>query len=487
TTGSQPLPQKVINLSDVIDLSVANTSACALRSDGTIWCWGRDNVGQLGNGSILTANQNAPTLVDVITNAVDISCYGQNCLASVKTPKQAPSTAPTAPVIIEQPTTVGNTMDSYGLGVNYNTTGASSTASIAWTIDAQDTNTTNSLSAGIRGKGSSTTPSGLRFIVNDGSSPKSRIRISNNGAASLVPSTGGGAIQSPKLNINNSNLTPWNDARFDDGFLISDFVGLNQPAFYGLDSTNGKATILSGQDLLIQHSSTNGTTLTPVLLFDKVNAPRFYGDIIMGKRNGHADVTAYTDTADETAALEFFRYRGTEGAPAAIALGDHFGEISFKGFDGTNYNANGATRLSAISTITSPIAGQVPNKLGIFKEDGTASGQEILRIGNGGNLIIKNASSVLNTGNVKTDGRTTADEAIKAGNDLTCSSTDDDGIIRFTGTHYEYCEFTGGANDGWHSLVSDPVCKDDAKIVDISIVYKKTCAIFDNGQLACWG
>jgi alpha-tubulin suppressor-like RCC1 family protein len=26
--------------------------SCALRTDGTLWCWGRDTVGQLGTGTI---------------------------------------------------------------------------------------------------------------------------------------------------------------------------------------------------------------------------------------------------------------------------------------------------------------------------------------------------------------------------------------------------------------------------------------------------
>ncbi len=38
-------------------------STCGLRADGTAWCWGSDANGQLGNGTILTGTQSVPTPV----------------------------------------------------------------------------------------------------------------------------------------------------------------------------------------------------------------------------------------------------------------------------------------------------------------------------------------------------------------------------------------------------------------------------------------
>ncbi|MFZ8804346.1 MAG: hypothetical protein ACO2PO_15360, partial [Candidatus Calescibacterium sp.] len=36
---------------------------CGVKTDGTIWCWGRNNYGQLGDGSLLFLDRNVPTLV----------------------------------------------------------------------------------------------------------------------------------------------------------------------------------------------------------------------------------------------------------------------------------------------------------------------------------------------------------------------------------------------------------------------------------------
>ncbi|MFH1808456.1 MAG: hypothetical protein ABIJ09_06920 [Pseudomonadota bacterium] len=38
-------------LSSVLQLSAGNRHTCALRDDGTVWCWGSNNRGQLGDGS----------------------------------------------------------------------------------------------------------------------------------------------------------------------------------------------------------------------------------------------------------------------------------------------------------------------------------------------------------------------------------------------------------------------------------------------------
>ncbi|HHG84292.1 MAG TPA: hypothetical protein ENJ82_06040 [Bacteroidetes bacterium] len=59
-------------------VSAANRSyhtRCVLKEDGTVWCWGSDEFGQLGNG---TPNQNRNTPVQVlgINNAVDIVAAG---------------------------------------------------------------------------------------------------------------------------------------------------------------------------------------------------------------------------------------------------------------------------------------------------------------------------------------------------------------------------------------------------------------------------
>jgi alpha-tubulin suppressor-like RCC1 family protein len=54
-TLSSRTPVVVSRLSGVTDVSVGVYSACALRSDGTVACWGDDQYGQLGNPSVTRA------------------------------------------------------------------------------------------------------------------------------------------------------------------------------------------------------------------------------------------------------------------------------------------------------------------------------------------------------------------------------------------------------------------------------------------------
>ena len=47
--GEVLVPGVVAGMDDVIDLELGGTHACALRSDGSAWCWGNDSWGQLGD------------------------------------------------------------------------------------------------------------------------------------------------------------------------------------------------------------------------------------------------------------------------------------------------------------------------------------------------------------------------------------------------------------------------------------------------------
>lgn len=51
----------VKNLSGVVDLTSGSLFTCALTGDGLIWCWGDNTYGQLGNGT--TVNSNVPVMV----------------------------------------------------------------------------------------------------------------------------------------------------------------------------------------------------------------------------------------------------------------------------------------------------------------------------------------------------------------------------------------------------------------------------------------
>jgi alpha-tubulin suppressor-like RCC1 family protein len=50
TTESSLAPVQVPGLASVVQLSAGESHTCARTSDGAIWCWGRNSFGQLGNG-----------------------------------------------------------------------------------------------------------------------------------------------------------------------------------------------------------------------------------------------------------------------------------------------------------------------------------------------------------------------------------------------------------------------------------------------------
>lgn len=68
-----------------IDVQAGDGFAAAVRSDGTLWCWGYNNHGQLGIGtSNPTANNSSPTQVGALTNWSTISC-GMDFVIATKT------------------------------------------------------------------------------------------------------------------------------------------------------------------------------------------------------------------------------------------------------------------------------------------------------------------------------------------------------------------------------------------------------------------
>lgn len=64
---------------DVVDVSVGSNVACALRRDGTVWCWGNNFNGALGNGTVV--NSTYPTQVLGLTNVTGVSCGDNRCCA----------------------------------------------------------------------------------------------------------------------------------------------------------------------------------------------------------------------------------------------------------------------------------------------------------------------------------------------------------------------------------------------------------------------
>jgi alpha-tubulin suppressor-like RCC1 family protein len=55
TSSNQLVPVQVQQLRGVVAVEVGSSHSLALRSDGTVWTWGYNSFGQLGNGPALYA------------------------------------------------------------------------------------------------------------------------------------------------------------------------------------------------------------------------------------------------------------------------------------------------------------------------------------------------------------------------------------------------------------------------------------------------
>lgn len=63
-----PSPQRVLNLSDVRELATGPGArhVCAVKADDTLWCWGDNSVGAIGDGTF--ENRSSPTLVSGLSS-----------------------------------------------------------------------------------------------------------------------------------------------------------------------------------------------------------------------------------------------------------------------------------------------------------------------------------------------------------------------------------------------------------------------------------
>jgi alpha-tubulin suppressor-like RCC1 family protein len=71
TVTPKKIPTAVVGLNDAVALAIGYAHTCALRSGGTIVCWGANSYGQLGTGT--TANTATPVQVSGLANIVEIT------------------------------------------------------------------------------------------------------------------------------------------------------------------------------------------------------------------------------------------------------------------------------------------------------------------------------------------------------------------------------------------------------------------------------
>jgi alpha-tubulin suppressor-like RCC1 family protein len=73
-----PYPVKPFNLTNVVEIDAGSTNNCALKANGTVWCWGTNTFGELGDGTNYYSKK--PAIVPGITEAVDIDVtYSTAC------------------------------------------------------------------------------------------------------------------------------------------------------------------------------------------------------------------------------------------------------------------------------------------------------------------------------------------------------------------------------------------------------------------------
>jgi alpha-tubulin suppressor-like RCC1 family protein len=81
STGDQFSPVEVKNISNAVSCSLGTSHSCVKLSDKTTRCWGNAASGQLGNGQLSTTKMTIPVSVYGISNAAQISAGGSHACA----------------------------------------------------------------------------------------------------------------------------------------------------------------------------------------------------------------------------------------------------------------------------------------------------------------------------------------------------------------------------------------------------------------------
>jgi alpha-tubulin suppressor-like RCC1 family protein len=80
TNVGRPTPGPVLGLTGVVQIAAGDgDTAVALRADGTVWAWGENFIGQIGDGT--TTHRFSPVQVSGLTSVRQIATYGYSSLA----------------------------------------------------------------------------------------------------------------------------------------------------------------------------------------------------------------------------------------------------------------------------------------------------------------------------------------------------------------------------------------------------------------------
>ena len=71
SAGGSTTPQAVAGgITNFIQIDASNRSTCAVTDNGTVWCWGKNDNGQLGDGT--NTDRDYPVQVQNITDALEV-------------------------------------------------------------------------------------------------------------------------------------------------------------------------------------------------------------------------------------------------------------------------------------------------------------------------------------------------------------------------------------------------------------------------------
>ncbi len=80
TFEDRTMPIEVENITDVVAIAAGSEVSFALKSDGNVWAWGFNYYGQLGLG-YKTISQNVPTQINGLNNIITIASRGRHSFA----------------------------------------------------------------------------------------------------------------------------------------------------------------------------------------------------------------------------------------------------------------------------------------------------------------------------------------------------------------------------------------------------------------------
>jgi len=82
TTSTRTMPQQLNFIENVLSICAGAYHSMALKADGSVWAWGYNNYGQLGDGTIL--NKTIPVEITSLANIQDIACGGYHSAAKAE-------------------------------------------------------------------------------------------------------------------------------------------------------------------------------------------------------------------------------------------------------------------------------------------------------------------------------------------------------------------------------------------------------------------